>query len=366
MKKTLSFEGPRPSSSPVPRRASLRSASLAFFALASCAALPAAVPPLGVSNVESDGAASASVAAAPDAGPPLVIEPADGSCKIPAFIFNKAAGPAVIEDVAYGTDDARQKYDLALPEEGKPKALVVIIHGGGWTAGGKKLFRPTIRMLATLGYAAASVGYRLASSDSRAFPTGLDDVRCAIRAVEERVGARKTILIGASAGAHLAAMAALTRDDPRFDGDCADHTPLRVDGAVLFYAPLSIDRARERYIPIMRQAVDELLYGVRRVAMHEVDEDGGDWLARAEAATPSRYVRPDAPPMLIFQGQDDPIVPPQDARDFAAVLADAGVPHYLYEVPGWKHGFPVLMRSAGLEATSCTLLRFLDQIASRP
>ncbi|HEY1957392.1 MAG TPA: alpha/beta hydrolase [Polyangiaceae bacterium] len=337
---------------------------LASLALASCAALPAAIPPLGVSTSESDAAPVASVAAAPDAGT-LVIEPADGTCKIPAFIFNDAAGPAVIEDVAYGTDDKRQKYDLALPENGKPKALVVIIHGGGWTAGGKRLFRPTIRMLATLGYAAASVGYRLASSDSRAFPTGLGDVRCAIRAVEQRVSAPKAILIGASAGAHLAAMAALTRDAPRFDGDCADHTPLRVDGAALYYAPLAIDRARERYIPIMRQAVDELLYGVRRVAAHEVDEDGGDWLARAEAATPGRYVRPDAPPMLIFQGLEDPIVPPQDARDFAALLANAGVPHLLYEVPGWKHGFPVLMRSAGLEAPSCTLLRFLAQIAAR-
>jgi len=346
----------------------------ALALLASCGAGTAAVPPLGVSNVELPAASSAEAAPAP----PLVLGRVDDCTDIPAWIPNDAPGPAVEEDLPYGTD-GKEKYDISFPEHGKPKALVVIIHGGGWTSGGRKLFRPTIRMLATLGYAAASVSYRLASSDSRAFPASLVDVRCAIRAAEEKAGGGKTILLGASAGAHLAAMAALTRDDPALDGACADKRPLRVDGAVLFYGPLEIDRARERYVPIMRQAVDELLYGARRVACARhpsqftcagedgptVDEDAGDWMTRARAATPSRLVAKGAPPMLLLGGTEDTIAPLADAHDFAAALERAGVPHYVLEVPGQKHGFPVLSREAPLRAVSCTTLRFLSQIAAR-
>ena len=335
----------------------------ALLVLAACAAVPAALPPpLGVSMAESPDAAETAegAATASDAGA-LVLERAD-ACSLPAYIPNDAAGPAVIEDVAYANDDHRQKYDLALPDS-TPKALVVIVHGGGWTSGGKRLFRPTIRMLATQGYAAASVGYRLASSSSKAFPASLEDVRCAIRAVADRVHARKTIVLGASAGAHLAAMAALTQDAPDLDGDCADHRPLHLDGAILYYAPLSLDRARERYIHIMRQAVDELLYGVSRVAAG-VDEDAGDWAERAERATPANFVRPGAPPMLILHGEEDNIVPAADARDFAKVLERDHVPHLLVEVPGQKHGFPVLARGGGLTAASCTMMRFLAQIAA--
>jgi acetyl esterase/lipase len=349
-------------------------AALALFAV-SCVTLPASVPPLGVSLSEPPAPKEEEAVAPADAGA-LRIARVD-ECRLPKYIRNNAPAPGITldEDVAYG-DDRRQKYDVALPDD-RPKALVVIIHGGGWTSGYKRLFRPTIRMLATMGYAAASVEYRLASSDSHAFPAGLDDVRCAIRAVATRAGVRKTILLGASSGAHLAAMAALTEDAPQYDGDCSDRRPLHVDGAVLYYAPLELDRAPQRYVPIMRQAVDEFLYGVRRVACARspygrcpgddagVEEGSADWLAKARAATPSHLVRKDAPPMLILQGQDDNIVPPQDARDFAAALEHAGVPHLLVEVPGEKHGFPVIGYERALRTSSCTMLRFLSQIASR-
>lgn len=347
-----------------------RATFLAFALVASCGVTTVSVPPLGISTVET----VPSETAAPSS--PLTIARV-ATCDIPPYYANDASGPFVIDDVVYG-DDSAQRYDIAFPTTGKPKALVVIVHGGGWTSGGRKLFRPTIRSFASVGYVAASVSYRLASSDSRAYPADLSDVRCAIRAASAQAGVGKTIVLGASAGAHLAAMAALTRNAPGLDGDCSDHRPLHVDGAILYYAPLAIDRARERYIPIMRQAVDELLYGVRRVACARsaapkacagpdgiVDEDAGDWMARARAATPSRFVTPDAPPMLIVAGTEDNIVPIADAREFDADLARAGVPHLLVEVPGQKHGFPVLGRAHPLEEASCTVLRFLSQIASR-
>jgi len=324
---------------------------------------------------------------APDAG--AITLTRVNECEIPAYIANDAAGPSVLEDLAYG-DDKKQKYDLVLPENRgaqrsdssdwgvgggapdheSPKALVVIVHGGGWTSGGKSLYRPTIRMLGTLGYAAASISYRLASDDTRAFPVGLADVRCAIRSVQARVGVGKTVLLGASAGAHLAAMVATEPDAPTYDGDCADRRPVRVAGAILYYAPLELDRSRERYVPIMRQAVDEFLYGARTWAEAGVDgsadafeRDRTDWSIRAALATPSHHTLKGAPPMLILQGAIDTIVPPADARDFASALERAGVPHLLVELPGQGHGFPVLGHKAEVKPASCSTLHFLEQIA---
>ncbi len=285
------------------------------------------------------------------------------SCEIPAFIANDAAGPAVIEDIAYG-DDRRQNYDLALPQT-TPKALVVIVHGGGWTSGGKSLFRPTIRELATLGYAGASIAYRLASDAARAFPVGLSDVRCAIRAARAKVGVQKTILIGASAGGHLAAMVAAEPDASRYDGDCSDKSAIHVDGAILYYAPLELDHSRERYVPIMRQAVDEFLYGAKTYASEAgVDEDASDWMRRAHEATPRYAIGAHTVPMLLIQGGADTIVPPADSHDFRDALVAAGVPTLLVELPEQKHGFPVLGRKGEVAIGSCTVLRFLEQIAA--
>jgi acetyl esterase/lipase len=290
-------------------------------------------------------------------------------CEIPAYIANDAGGPSVLEDIAYG-DDKKQKYDLVLPDT-SPKALVVIVHGGGWTSGGKSLYRPTIRMLGTIGYAAASVSYRLAGDETRAFPVGLADVRCAIRSAQARAGVvSKTVVLGASAGGHLAAMVATEPDAPVYDGDCADRRPVRIAGAILYYAPLELDRSRERYVPIMRQAVDEFLYGAQTWAEAGVDgsadlfeRDRTDWSIRAIEATPSHHTLRGAPPMLILQGAIDTIVPPADAHDFANALERAGVSHLLVELPGQGHGFPVLGHKPEVKPASCSTLHFLEQIA---
>lgn len=337
-----------------------RAVASAFFIVA-CAAAPIAIPPAGISLSESIETHEEPVAI--DAGA-LVLARVD-DCTLPDFIANDAAGPTVIEDVSYG-DDKRQKYDLVLPET-TPRALVVIVHGGGWTSGGKGLFRPTIRMLGTLGYAAASVGYRLASDASRAFPAGLADVRCAIRAASARAGIAKIIVLGASAGGHLAALVAVAPDAPQWDRECSDRRPLNIAGAILYYAPLEIDRARERYVPIMRQAVDELLFGAKTYKDLDggIDEDSSDYLFRAREATPHYEITKDTPPILLLNGTADTIVPISDARDFAAALAAHGVPHLLVEVPDQGHGFPVLGHKAAVKPASCTTLRFLERISSR-
>jgi len=276
-------------------------------------------------------------------------------CEVPLIPAEDAGGPAVEIDVPYGVD-IHQIYDLSWPET-PAKALVILIHGGGWTSGTAKLFVPTIRQLVSIGYAAASVGYRLARTVENAFPLGLADARCAVRQVQALASARgihKTILLGASAGGHLAAMIALAGDETKFDGDCPKKGPIHVDGAIAYYPPVDLEHARDHYPPKMQQAVDELLR----------EDAGAAWLEKAKAATPLHYVDAGDPPMLIVHGGADPIVPIEDSRALDRALRDAHVPSLLIELPEEKHGFFVLGRRDGLRTASCTVLHFLETTAS--
>ena len=343
---------------------------VAFAAgVAACAgAAVTQVPPSGASLAKPAVAADAGEArdAGASSSSHLDLARVD-SCDVPRAPDADAGVPEVERDVAYG-GDPRQRYDLAIPQGQPGKLLVVMIHGGGWTSGKKSLFLPTIRTFAALGYLAASLEYRLASDGRRAFPAGLADVRCGLRAVQARaraLGATRTVVLGASSGGHYAAMLALAGDADGFDGDCAERGPVHVDGAVLYYAPLELDRARERYPRRMVQAVDELIEGVS-----VVKEDGGmaaaEWDGRARAATPRHYVDGADPPILELHGQADNIVPIQDSRDLLAALEHVKVLSLLVELPEQKHGFPVLGRSATLQPASCTTLRFLQLLQSAP
>jgi acetyl esterase/lipase len=115
-----------------------------------------------------------------------------------------------------------------------PPPLIMMLHGGGWTAGGDKSLLAQEAYFVNLGYAVASVEYRLADgaaappASTNLFPAGLQDVRCAARWLIRRADhygyrAPPIGLFGQSAGGNLAAMLVATRDRgvPGFDsGDC--------------------------------------------------------------------------------------------------------------------------------------------------
>lgn len=275
-------------------------------------------------------------------------------CVVPPIPSEDGGTIAVDFDVPYGRDE-RQVLDIAWPNA-SAKGLVVIVHGGGWTAGAKKLFQPTIRQLASIGYVAATVNYRLARGSNNAFPIGLADVRCAIREAQARtsdhhVDASKLVVLGASAGGHLAAMIAVDGDDPAVDGACERKGPIFVRGAISYYAPLELDRAHDHYPPKMVQAVDELL---------RVDGGPEDWDRRARMATPNHYVDERDAPVLLLHGTDDRVVPVSDSLTFSHLLEAAGVPTLVVELPGQDHGFAVLGKKESTRVATCTALAFLE------
>lgn len=113
--------------------------------------------------------------------------------------------------ISFGSDD-KQKLDVYSPKGIKGAPVVVFIHGGEWTKGDKEnvSFKP--KFLNDNGVIFVSTNYRL--SPAVKHPAHVADIASAIRWVRdhaEEIGAdpAKIVIMGHSAGCHLATLVAL-------------------------------------------------------------------------------------------------------------------------------------------------------------
>jgi acetyl esterase/lipase len=93
--------------------------------------------------------------------------------------------------------------------------VVIALHGGSWRAGVRGAYQYIGPLLAARGYALLAIDYRLVVKDRNRYPAAVDDVRAAIRYVREHAAElnadpSRIVLMGDSAGGHLAALVGLT------------------------------------------------------------------------------------------------------------------------------------------------------------
>ena len=146
-------------------------------------------------------------------------------------------------DLPYGPHE-RQTLDFWTAAGDGPRPLVVIIHGGGWINGDKRLKRPPLAPFLDRGISVAAINYRLAPAHS--LPAPVHDAARAIQFLRwkgetlgidpDRIG-----LTGTSAGA-CTSMWLLLHDD-RADPTAADpvlRTSTRVRAAAVSVGQTSI------------------------------------------------------------------------------------------------------------------------------
>ena len=230
----------------------------------------------------------------------------------------------IIKDVSYG-ESVQQKMDIYLPDDRASASTktVVFIHGGGWVEGDKSEMNPYVDTLRKLmpGYAIVNINYRLAYNNSvDLFPTQENDVKSAIEYylshAEEYMVSDDLVLLGASAGGHLAMLHAY-KNDPE------GHVRAVVD----FFGPY--DLASLWNYGIIQQLI---LYGATGVFL----TDNPSLYA---SASPSQYISVDSPPTIALQGGADPLVPPSQTSQLIAGLDAAGVINQLVYYPGEGHGW---------------------------
>lgn len=258
------------------------------------------------------------------------------------------------EAIVYARPGWALMLDLALPRAAGPHPLVLLFHGGGWSAGERVHLRDEMTTLAGLGYAAASVDYRLMDDGARnRFPTQIADARCAVRYLRRRSGALgldpdRIAAVGFSAGGHLAELLATAPEVDALDGDCGDtETSPAVRAAIAYYAPSDL-RPEASYGRAADRIITRFLDGTRR-----------EHPDRAALASPLTHVDADDAPVLLVHGTEDTVVPIDQSRRLSAALSTAGVPVRSVEIEGAPHGFRMFGRAPRTRAATCTSLAFL-------
>jgi acetyl esterase/lipase len=200
------------------------------------------------------------------------------------------------------------------------RTAVILLHGGGWSRGGRADVHPYARELASLGFTAIAAEYRLLGEAP--WPAQILDVQDVIRWVRAHaddlgVDPDKIVAEGFSAGGHLSLLAAGTADRDVFgDAGAVDGVSARLAGVVSFFAPvdLSLKAMPNRPPPT--------------VAL--LGKDGGEDVAIA--ASPLNYVTAAFPPTFLLNGLADPFMPfEQTLQMFQALTAvGAKVDLHLY------------------------------------
>jgi acetyl esterase/lipase len=249
----------------------------------------------------------------------------------------------VESDVVFGTPGGRELLcDVYRPsEEHTKRTAIVHLHGGGFRAGsraGTRLAKP----LTALGYTSISASYRLANEAN--WPAQLNDVKTCIRwarANADRLGfeADKVVVLGHSAGAHLALCASGTQNDSAVEGDGDNpNVTTEVAACIAFYPP-----AQGRQGPPLGPDASEAL---------------------KRTFNPIEHVKAGFPPTMLLHGTTDQTIPVDASLQLYNALRAVGAAVELHVIEGVTHIFDSHQDLA--QASAVWIDLFLDRHVVNP
>lgn len=233
--------------------------------------------------------------------------------------------------------------NLYRPQQSGTYPGIVMIYGGSWQTGSPDANATFARYMANQGYVVWAISYRHAPAYQ--FPSQLDDVRAALEflkrhAEEYETDAERIALLGRSAGAHLAMLAAYQPG------------PLAVRAVVDYYGPINLLRGYydiPKPNPLDVRAVLETFLGGTPEQIEE----------RYKAASPSSYVASNLPPSLLIYGGKDHIVEAKFGQAMAEQLTKAGNPVGLINIPWADHAFDAVFNGVSNQLALYYVERFL-------
>ena len=232
-------------------------------------------------------------------------------------------------DVVYTkVKDWEGRVDLYLaPKSSTPTPVIINIHGGGWRSGVKETqggFNPFFKA----GFAVANMEYRM--SGQATAPAAVEDTRCMLiylikNAKILNIDPNKIIIMGGSAGGHLALMGGLLGNDHRFDTNCPGVGNIKVAAIIDKYGIMDV--WDWTYGPEHKSSSPKLWLG-----------DKANDEAFIQSVSPITYVTKNSPPIFIVHGDADPTVPYQQSVNLYKKLQDLGVKSQFITVAGGGHG----------------------------
>jgi len=226
-------------------------------------------------------------------------------------------------NVSYGTN-SQQKMDVYLPATRSTTTtkVMIMIHGGAWNSGDKTDFNEYVDSLKKREptYAIFNINYRLANV-SDLFPAQELDVRAAVDFIynkrQEYKISDKFVLVGASAGAHLALLQGYKYS-----------TPVKPKAIIDFFGPTDLV---DMYNNPPNALVQPLL-----VAVTGVTPTANTLYTQS---SPINFISSQSPPTMILHGGTDIVVAPSQSVLLDTRLQTAGIIHQYFFYPTEGHGW---------------------------
>lgn len=145
--------------------------------------------------------------------------------------------------------------DLFRPEKAGSYPALIMVHGGGWRSGDKKMQIPMAMQIAANGFVTIAVEYQL--SMEAPYPRAVHNIKEAIRwlranAAKYSIDSSKIAISGCSAGGQLAALVGMTNGVKHLEGETGSfdvsssiQAVIDIDGVLDFMAPRSLNLKRK-------------------------------------------------------------------------------------------------------------------------
>jgi len=240
--------------------------------------------------------------------------------------------------VSYGPHGRANLADIwrrrDLPRDAKAPVLLQV-PGGAWMIGWRRpQAYPLMSHLVSRGWVCVSMNYRV--SPVHSWPDHIVDVKQALAWIREHIGGYGgdpdfVAISGGSAGGHLAALAALTPNDPKFqpgfeDADTSVAAAVPLYGRYDWYS--THGEGRPEFVWLLEKFVVKQDLNTHRDVFID--------------ASPIQRLRADAPPFFVLHGTDDSLIPVGEAREFVDELRAVSKSPVAYaELPYAQHAFDI-------------------------
>jgi acetyl esterase/lipase len=260
------------------------------------------------------------------------------------FAGNK---PAAYKTLVYATyPDTTLTLNYYPSQVTGNKPCIVMVHGGSWAKGDKDQLPELNSYLSRKGYNVAAIDYRMAPKYTNPAPVG--DIKETLKylrqhATELKIDTNNFILLGRSAGAQIALLAAYTLNDKS------------IKGVIDFYGPADMvwgySIPSNPWIMDSRGVMDAYLGGSYDIVPKNY-----------VASSPLEFVTSYVPPTLIIHGENDVLVAYEHSRRLDLKLEQHEVKHYWLKLPWATHGFDFSINGPGSQLANYTIERFLKSV----